>query len=53
LVLHDMLGLTVGKAPMFAKNFLERNCSVQEALMAYVNAVKAGEFPEKCHEILL
>ncbi len=53
LVLHDMLGLTVGKAPMFSKNFLEESRSVQEALAAYVNAVKGVSFPEKCHEILL
>jgi 3-methyl-2-oxobutanoate hydroxymethyltransferase len=53
LVLHDMLGLTVGKTPMFSKNFLEEDGSVQEALAAYVNAVKGGNFPEKCHEILL
>lgn len=53
LVLHDMLGLTVGKAPMFSKNFLEEGRSVQEALAAYVNAVKGAYFPEKCHEILL
>ncbi len=53
LVLHDMLGLTVGKAPMFSKNFLEESSSVQEALAAYVNAVKGGKFPEKHHEIIL
>jgi len=53
LVLHDMLGLTVGKSPMFSKNFLEETASIQDAIAAYVNEVKAGNFPAPCHEIAL
>ncbi len=53
LVLHDMLGLTVGKTPMFSKNFLEGSTSIQSAITAYVHEVKAGYFPAKKHEITL
>jgi len=51
LVYHDLLGLTVGKPPRFSKNFLSEKASVQAALQAYVQAVKAGTFPEACHEV--
>jgi len=53
LVLHDMLGLTVGKSPMFSKNFLENTGSIQKAITAYVHEVKAGDFPASKHEISL
>ncbi len=53
LVLHDILGLTVGKSPMFAKNFLEDTDSIQKAITAYVHEVKAGYFPASNHEISL
>lgn len=51
LVLHDMLGLTPGKPAKFVKNFLA-DCggSVQAALAAYHQAVKAGTFPSSEHE---
>lgn len=51
LVLHDVLGLTVGKAPKFSKNFLQEHTSVQAALKAYVAAVKDGVFPDASHEV--
>lgn len=51
LVLHDLLGLTVGKAPKFSKNFLQQSGSIQQALTDYVSAVRAGSFPEACHEV--
>ncbi len=56
LVLYDLLGLTVGKTPLFAKNYLEGHDgegSIQRALAAYVAEVKSGEFPASCHEIHL
>ncbi len=56
LVLYDLLGLTVGKTPLFAKNYLEGHdgeSSIQRALAAYVAEVKSGEFPASCHEIHL
>ncbi|MEA3406190.1 MAG: 3-methyl-2-oxobutanoate hydroxymethyltransferase [Pseudomonadota bacterium] len=51
LVYHDLLGLTVGKAPKFSKNFLAENDSVQSAIVAYVEAVKSQQFPQPCHEM--
>lgn len=51
LVYHDLLGLTVGKAPKFSHNFLAETDSIQSAIQAYVSAVKQGQFPGKAHEI--
>lgn len=45
LVLYDALGITAGKTPKFAKNFLTGSGSIAAALSAYVQAVKAGTFP--------
>lgn len=50
LVLHDMLGLSLtGRAPKFVKNFMEGQPSIQAALDAYVQAVKAVSFPAEEH----
>jgi 3-methyl-2-oxobutanoate hydroxymethyltransferase len=49
LVCYDMLGMSVNRIPSFVKNFLADACSVQEALSAYVSAVRAGEFPAAEH----
>ena len=46
LVLHDMLGLSSGRLPRFVRNFMDGATSVQDAVRAYVQAVKAGEFPQ-------
>lgn len=51
LVLTDMLGLTVGKAPKFSKNFLAEAVSVPSAIQAYVFAVKNGKFPSPEYEV--
>lgn len=45
LVLHDMLGATVGRVPKFVRNFLETENSIAAAMGAYVAAVKSGRFP--------
>lgn len=45
LVLHDMLGLTPGRAPRFSKDFLAETGGVREAIAAYVAAVREGRFP--------
>jgi 3-methyl-2-oxobutanoate hydroxymethyltransferase len=45
LVLHDILGINVGKAPSFTKNFLANSGSIQAALQAFVTEVKNGQFP--------
>ncbi len=49
LVLYDMLGITPGKRPKFSKDFLAESGSIAAALRAYVEAVKAGRFPDRAH----
>jgi 3-methyl-2-oxobutanoate hydroxymethyltransferase len=46
LVMHDMLGINLGKNPKFVRNFMEGASSVREAMAAYVAAVKDGSFPD-------
>jgi 3-methyl-2-oxobutanoate hydroxymethyltransferase len=46
LVMHDMLGIHLGKTPKFVRNFMTGQSSVQEAMRAYVQAVKDGSFPD-------
>ena len=45
LVLHDMLGMNLGKMPKFVHNFMAGSGSVRGAMEAYVAAVKNGSFP--------
>ena len=58
LVIQDLLGIYTGpaskkpadfKLPRFAKNFLAENNSIQNAVQAYVNAVKNKSFPNEEH----
>ncbi len=49
LVLHDMLGVSSGRKPRFVKNFLAGADSVQEAVSAYVTAVRDRTFPAEEH----
>lgn len=44
LVIQDVLGMT-DNPPSFAKNFMHGHASVQEAIVAYHEAVKSGKFP--------
>lgn len=46
LVLHDMLGVNLGKNAKFVRNFMQGQESVQAAFEAYVKAVKEGSFPD-------
>ena len=46
LVLHDMLGMNLGKMPRFVHNFMPGSGSVLGAMQAYVRAVKDGTFPD-------
>ncbi|TNF35855.1 MAG: 3-methyl-2-oxobutanoate hydroxymethyltransferase [Gammaproteobacteria bacterium] len=48
LVLHDLLGLNP-KPARFVHNFMEGQSSIQDALAAYVAAVKDGSFPGPEH----
>ncbi|MBO1924466.1 3-methyl-2-oxobutanoate hydroxymethyltransferase [Thiomicrorhabdus sp. 6S3-12] len=51
LVWHDILGVTLGKAPKFSKNYLQQNASIQEAIESYVSEVKSQTFPAQEHLI--
>jgi 3-methyl-2-oxobutanoate hydroxymethyltransferase len=46
LVLHDMLGLSLGKTPRFVRNFLEGSSNIHGAVQKYVADVKSGHFPD-------
>ncbi|MFK7814764.1 MAG: 3-methyl-2-oxobutanoate hydroxymethyltransferase [Gammaproteobacteria bacterium] len=45
LVLHDVLGITHGTTPKFAKNFLAETDSIHSAIERYVQDVKNQKFP--------
>ncbi|MGH8115786.1 MAG: 3-methyl-2-oxobutanoate hydroxymethyltransferase [Rhodanobacteraceae bacterium] len=45
LVCYDMLGITPGRRPKFSKDFLAGRGSVRDAILAYVDDVRAGRFP--------
>ncbi|PYE74940.1 ketopantoate hydroxymethyltransferase [Xylophilus ampelinus] len=45
LVLHDMLGLSMGRTPRFVADFLQKGGSIDAAMQGYVEAVKSGAFP--------
>ena len=49
LVLHDMLGITPGKAPRFSRNFMDAAADIQSAIRHYVEAVHRGDFPAEEH----
>lgn len=49
LVLYDLLGIYSARKPKFVKNFMAEADSVEGAVSAYVQAVKAGTFPEDIH----
>lgn len=49
LVLHDMLGLSLGRTPRFVRNFMAGQPDIPAALAEYVRAVKQGEFPAPEH----
>ncbi|MDM0104013.1 3-methyl-2-oxobutanoate hydroxymethyltransferase [Variovorax sp. J22R24] len=46
LVLHDMLGINLGKMPKFVRNFMAESGGIAQAIQAYVRAVKDGSFPD-------
>ena len=51
LVMHDMLGIFPGKTAKFVKNFMQGKDSVQAAVKAYVDEVKAKTFPSVEHTL--
>ena len=44
LVLQDILGITPGKTPPFAKNYMHGG-TIQNAVREYIKEVKSGKFP--------
>ena len=51
LVLYDMLGIYPGKPARFVRNFMTGSASIEEAVAAYVKAVKDGSFPGPEHSV--
>ena len=49
LVLYDMLGITPGKRPKFAKDFMTGQPHIRAAVTSYIEAVKSGAFPAPEH----
>lgn len=49
LVLHDILDITPGRRPRFAKNFMDGSHSIREAITRFVTEVKSGEYPGPEH----
>lgn len=47
LVAHDMLGAGLRRPPRFVRNFLSEAGSIPDAMKAYVDAVRAGRFPDE------
>ena len=49
LVLYDILNITIGRKPRFAKDFTIGGRSPIDAARAYVEAVRSGEYPAPEH----
>ncbi len=49
LVCTDLLGLSLGHVPKFAKRFAELGDAARTAVQDYVREVRSGEFPGKEH----
>ena len=49
LVIYDALGVTAGRPARFVRNFMLGHDSIEEALKAFVAAVKDGSFPAPEH----
>lgn len=51
LVLYDMLNITQGRLPRFAKNFMSGAANIEHAIANYHTAVKEGTFPGAEHSV--
>jgi 3-methyl-2-oxobutanoate hydroxymethyltransferase len=49
LVLHDILGIYPGRVPRFVRNFMVGAPTIDDAVSAYVSAVREGSFPGPEH----
>lgn len=50
LVMHDLLGITEGRAPVFVKRFAELGDALVDTVATYAAAVRSGEFPAAEHQ---
>ena len=46
LVMHDMLGVTMGKVPRFVRNFMADAGSIHAAFKLYADSVRERSFPD-------
>ncbi|MXP51161.1 3-methyl-2-oxobutanoate hydroxymethyltransferase [Pantoea sp. SoEX] len=46
LVMHDILGITDGYIPKFAKNFLSETGNIRSAVRQYISEVESGIYPD-------
>src|SRR4051794_8406256 len=51
LVSHDLLGLTAGFVPKFARQYADLRAVIQEAVTRYCDEVREGKFPATEHEL--
>lgn len=49
LVLYDILDVTIGRKPRFAKNYMQGSGNCLEAIKNYVDEVKSGAYPAAEH----
>ncbi|MDZ7750824.1 MAG: 3-methyl-2-oxobutanoate hydroxymethyltransferase [Gammaproteobacteria bacterium] len=49
LVLYDLLGITPGRIPRFAKDYLADGGTIRQAVARYVADVRGGRFPDADH----
>ncbi len=49
LVLHDILGVSVGRIPKFSKNYMLDADTIEAAIKQFISEVKAGQFPSEAH----
>ncbi|MHC4641165.1 MAG: 3-methyl-2-oxobutanoate hydroxymethyltransferase [Planctomycetota bacterium] len=49
MIAPDILGLTTGTAPKFAKSYSNLDKDIIEAFKKYCKEVMSGQFPDKGH----
>lgn len=49
LVTEDILGLSLGKAPKFVKQYANLRSSIEQAVSEYADDVRGGDFPSSVH----
>lgn len=49
LVIHDLLGLSVGFRPKFVKKYINMREQMDSAIKKYIEEVRSGAFPDDAH----